>query len=143
MALGPVELLLLKFPGNKFKGEIIPALEELVDSNTIRIIDLLFAKRDDKGNLQVLELGDLDKDAYAALDPLVSDITGVLTKEDMQKLTSGLENNSSVALMLFENTWATHFQDAVLKANGRVLFNERIPRAVIEEAMREQERAAA
>ncbi len=143
MALGPVELLLLKFPGNKFKGEIIPALEELVDNGTIRVIDLLFAKRDDEGNLEVLELNDLDKDTYAAFDPLVSDITGVFTKEDMQKLSGSLENNSSAALMLFENTWATRFRDAVLNANGHVLLSERIPKAVIEEAMREPERTPA
>lgn len=142
MALGPVELLLLKFPGNKFKGEIVPALEELVDNGTIRIVDLLFAKRDNEGNLKVLELNDLDKDTYAAFDPLVSDITGLITKEDMQKLTNGLENNSSAALMLFENTWAIRFRDAVLNADGRVLFNERIPRVVIEEAMRQQQAAA-
>ncbi len=143
MALGPVELLLLKFPGNKFKGEIVPALEELVDNGTIRIVDLLFAKRDNEGNLKVLELNDLDKDTYAVFDPLVSDISGLITKEDMQKLANGLENNSSAALMLFENTWATRFQDAVLNADGRVLFNERIPRAVIEEAMRGQQQLAA
>ncbi len=143
MALGPVELLLVKFPGNKFKGEIVPALEELVDNSTIRIIDLLFAKRDNEGNLKVLELNDLDKDTYAVFDPLVSDISGLITKEDMQKLANGLENNSSAALMLFENTWATRFRDAVLNANGRVLFNERIPRAVLEEAMREQQQLAA
>ncbi len=143
MALGPVELLLVKFPGNQFKGEIVPALEELVDNNTIRIIDLLFAKRDNQGNLKVLELNDLDKDTYAAFDPIVSDLAGLLTKEDMEKLANGLENNSSAALMLFENTWATRFRDAVLNAHGQVLFNERIPRAVVEEAMREPERAAA
>lgn len=141
MALGPVELL-LKFPGNEFKGEIIGALEKLVNSDTIRIVDLLFAKRDGNGNVKVLELYDLDKDACAAFDPLVSDITAVLTKEDVQKLTSGLESNSSAALMVLEDTWAIRFRDAVLNANGRVLFSERIPRAVIEEAMREPERAA-
>lgn len=138
----PVELLVLKFSGNEFADEIISALADLVDSNTIRIIDLLFAETDDEGDVQVLELDDLDKDACDAFNRLVSDITGAITKEDVQKLTRDLESNSSAALILFEDTWAIHFRDVVLNYNGRILFHEPIPPVVLEAALREPGQAA-
>ena len=71
MSLGPVELLVLKFPGNRFTGEIMPALRELVDSNTIGIIDILLAVTDDEGNVSAVEVSE-DEDAYRVLQPIVN-----------------------------------------------------------------------
>lgn len=133
MSLGPVELLVIKFPGNQFTGEIVPALKELVDSGTIRIIDLIFARKDKDGNVLVVELNELDDDAYAAYNGVVGDLSGTLTAEDVNQLAATLERNSSAGMMLFENTWATRFQNAVLKANGKLVLNERIPHAVVQQ----------
>jgi hypothetical protein len=134
MALGPVELLVIKFPGNEFRGEIAPALRELVENGTIRIIDLLFIKKDAEGKVTANELTDLAPDLYAVFDPLVSDIEGLLADDDVQALAGALENNSSAGVLLFENVWATRFRDAVLNANGQLVLSERIPRSVIEAA---------
>jgi uncharacterized membrane protein len=133
MALGPIELLVVKFPGNQFSGEIIPALGELVENGTVRIVDLLFAVKNKQGDVKVLEFGDLDPDIFGQWDPLVSDVTPMLNEDDARELTASLENNSSAALLLFENTWATRFVDAVSNARGEVVVNERIPRAVVQE----------
>lgn len=133
MSLGPVELLVIKFPGNQFTGEIVPALKELVDSGTIRIIDLIFARKDKDGNVLVVELNELDDDAYAAYNGVVGDLSGTLTEDDVNQLAATLERNSSAGMMLFENTWATRFQNAVLKANGKLVLNERIPHAVVQQ----------
>jgi uncharacterized membrane protein len=143
MALGPVELLVVKFPGNQFKGEIAPALRELVETGLIRIIDLLFLTKDSAGNVASTELTDLASNEYAVFDPLVSDIEGLLSDDDVQQLGATLENSSSAALLLFENVWATRFRDAVANARGEVVLNERIPRSVVEEvaAARAQARA--
>ena len=132
MALGPVELLVIKFPGNEFRGEIAPALRELVENGTIRIIDLLFIKKDADGKVTANELMDLAPDVYAIFDPLVSDIEGLLADDDVQALSGALENNSSAGVLLFENVWATRFRDAVVNANGQLILSERIPRSVIE-----------
>ena len=80
MSFGPIELLVLKFPGNQFKGEIVPALKELVDNETIRIIDIVFVTKDAEGNLKAVEVSDLDGEDYAIFDPLVSDVLGLLSK---------------------------------------------------------------
>jgi uncharacterized membrane protein len=138
MALGPIELLVVKFPGNRFSGEIAPALEDLVDKGLIRIIDLIFVIKDEYGNVRALEMTELDEDVYAALDPFVDDVAGVLTEEDVRHLSAALEPNSSAGIMLFENTWAARFAEAVRNANGELVLNERIPRAVIDQLMAAQ-----
>jgi uncharacterized membrane protein len=135
MSIGPVEVLVIKFPGNTFSGEIAPALAELVEAGLIRIFDILFASKGEDGVLTVKEIAELDDEVYAAFDPLVGEVSGLLTPDDIRQLTSTMENNSSAGLMLFENAWATRFRDAVVKANGEVLLNERVPRAVIDELL--------
>jgi uncharacterized membrane protein len=132
MSIGPVELLVVKFPGNQFTGEVGPALKELVDSGLIRIVDLLFAITDEQGNIAVVELSDLEGAAKGEFDPIVSDQTDLLTHDDARSLASGLGPNSSGAVLLFENTWATKFRDAVLGAGGELVLNERIPKAVVD-----------
>jgi hypothetical protein len=139
MSLGPVEMLLVRFPGNQFTGEIVPALKELIDTNTIRILDLLFIKKDADGSLTILEVDEVDEDeVYDAFDPLVPEVNGFLAENDAITLTQSLEPNSAAALMLFENVWATRFRDAIVNANGQVILSERIPHRVIEALATEQ-----
>jgi len=133
ISVGPVDLLALSFPGNHFKGEIIPAIQELVDAGTIRVIDLLFAIRQGDEEARVLEMQEVPSDVFARFDPIVAEVTGLLTPDDVHQLSAGMEPDSSVALLLFENTWATRFVEATSKAGGEVVVNERIPRAVIQE----------
>ena len=133
MTLGPVELLVVKFPGNQFKGEIAPALTALVENGTIRVIDILFANKDADGTVEMVEVNDLDDADVRRFDPVVTDVTDLLNAEDVDALTRALEPNSSAAVLLFENTWATRFRDALVNANAELVLNERIPRAVIDE----------
>ena len=135
MSLGPLELLVVKFPGNRFTGEIAPALTELVEGGLIRVIDILFVYKDEASEMTVLEINDLDDDDYRQFDPVVADLTGMLTVEDAQRLSASFEPNSSAAIMLFENTWATKFRDTLVRANGELVLNERIPRTVVDELM--------
>jgi Family of unknown function (DUF6325) len=132
MSLGPIELLMLRFPGNRFRGEIAPALADLVDSGTVRVIDLLFAIKDADGVIDVLELTDMEGD-LSVFAPAASDLADTLTEDDARVLSQSLPNNSSAAILLFENTWAKTFVDAVSRANGEVLLNERIPRAAVDQ----------
>jgi hypothetical protein len=135
MSYGPIELLVVKFPGNQFKGEIAPALRDLVETGTIQVIDIVFVNKDENGKVEAVEINDLDDDDLATFDPIVSDVTGLLSPEDIQQLSQGLDNNSSGALMLFENTWARTFVDSLRNANAELIFNERIPRKVIDEVL--------
>jgi uncharacterized membrane protein len=135
MSLGPVEYIVIEFPGNQFKGEIIPALREVVDKGVIRIIDLVFMRKDEQGNVSVMELKDLEKDAADAFAPLARETSTLFADEDVKKVSEIMEKNSSVALLLFEHVWATRFRDAVLDANGRVIAGERIPKEAVDAAL--------
>lgn len=141
MPLGPVELLMVSFPGNQFKGEIAPALRDLEDSGTIRVIDLLFIEKGPDGAVGFVELDSLDEATYAALKPLVSEVSGLISEEDAMAVAADLPPNSSVVALLFENTWAKRFVDAIDRAHGHLELIERIPRAVVEEALRAREAA--
>ena len=130
MSLGPVEYMVIEFPGYQFKGEIVPALREVVDKGGIRIIDLVFMRKDAQGNVSVMELADLQKYAADAFAPLAREASTLFAEEDIGKVSEVMEMNSSVALLLFEHVWATRFRNAVLNANGRLSAGERIPREV-------------
>lgn len=132
MSVGPIELIAIKFPGNKFTGEIVPALAELIEQNTIRVIDIIFVRKGEDGVVDVIEISELDDHTYATYEAVIADVGGMLGEEDAQQFSGLLEANSSAAVMVFENVWATRFVEAVRNANGEVIFNERIPRAVIE-----------
>jgi|SRR5829696_1360348 len=132
MSVGPIELIAIKFPGNKFSGEIVPALAELIEQNTIRVIDIIFVRKDEDGVVDVIEISELDDDTYATYETVIADVGGMLGEEDAEQFSGLLEANSSAAVMVFENVWATRFVEAVRNANGELIFNERIPRAVIE-----------
>ncbi|HEX5940044.1 MAG TPA: DUF6325 family protein [Dehalococcoidia bacterium] len=135
MGLGPVEVLAIKFPGNQFKGEIIPAIGRLVEQNIIRVIDIVLIHKNKGDDVRIIELNDLDDDDYQTFDPIVSEITGMLSQGDIHELSKLLDDNSSAGFMAFEHTWARGFRDAVLGAKGELIFSERIPAAAVEEAL--------
>jgi uncharacterized membrane protein len=143
MSVGPVELVVVAFPGNQFKGEIIPAIQELVDAGTIRIIDVLFAIRQGDDSVRVLELAEIPNDLFQRFDPVVAEVTGLLTPNDAEKLSAGLPPDSSVLLLLFEHTWARKVADALEGAGGRLVLTERIPRQVVQDLIAEREQLIA
>jgi hypothetical protein len=135
VGLGPVEVLVVRFPGNQFTGEIAPALAALVEQGTIRVIDLLFVTKDDAGDVEGFELTDVADEPAAAFAGLVHESTGLLSEEDVVDLGEDLEPNSSAAILVFEHTWATRFRDAVLDAGGELVTNVRIPKETVDEVL--------
>jgi hypothetical protein len=135
VTIGPVEYLLIEFPGNKFTGEIVPALERLIESRTVRIIDLVFIRKDADGTTTTLEFDQLDEfSAFAALE---GEAGGLVGKEDIAYAGAGLQPNSSAALLVWEDTWATELAQAIRNANGVVIEGARIPHDLVEQAFSE------
>jgi len=135
MTYGPIDFVALEFKGNQFKGEIIPALVDLIAKKTIRVIDLVIVLKDEKGHVEIAELQQLSPDIIAVFDPLEREVNEIIKEADAQLVGRNMENNSTAAVMLFENLWAVHFKEAVLNANGRLLMQERIPHEVVLEAL--------
>lgn len=135
MGIGPVEYLIVAFPGNQFKGEIVPALKEQVEAGTIRIIDLAFVLKDADGAVVTAEMADLDSDVYKAFDSLSPEQMGLLNEEDLAAAGEELDPNSSAALLVWEDVWATKVRDAIRNAGGELLDLERVPGEVVEAAV--------
>ena len=137
MSHGPIDFIVLSFDGNKFKGEILDSLIELVESKTIRIVELLIVIKDEQGDLTAVELEQHDPEISDFFAPLEFETNGMITAEDVEMIGSNLENNSTAAMMLFENVWAVKFKEAVLNADGQLLAQGRIPPEDIENALAE------
>jgi uncharacterized membrane protein len=135
MAIGPVEYMVVAFPGNQFKGEILPALQELVDSGTIRVLDLAIAVKDAAGNVAGLEVEHTGSKVFEALEGLAADRGGLVTADDLQRVGEALEPNSSAALLVWEDLWASRFADAARNAGGVLVDIQRVPREVVEAAI--------
>ena len=133
--MGPVEYMMVEFPGNQFKGELAPALAELIDSDTIRILDLVFIKKDAEGEVAWFDFDELDAVQSLELDQIDADVVDLLNEEDIAIEAELLDTNSSAAMVVFENVWAARLRDAVANANGRIVDNARIPAAIVEDAM--------
>jgi hypothetical protein len=140
--IGPVEYMIVAFPGNKFRGEIAPALADLVESETIRIIDLTFVGKNADGETISLELNDIDPEIRDAFESAGREISGLFSEEDLQLAAESLPPNSSAALLLWENLWATELAQAIRNAEGEILQLQRIPHDVVVEA-RELAKASA
>jgi uncharacterized membrane protein len=135
VTIGPVEYILIGFPGNKFSGEIAPALARLIENNTVRIIDLVFISKDEDGNMAIFEFDQLEELApFANLD---GEAGGLVGDPDIEYAAEALEPNSSAVLILWEDVWATELAEAVRNANGVVIEGARIPYEVVEEAFNE------
>ncbi|HET9755788.1 MAG TPA: DUF6325 family protein [Candidatus Limnocylindrales bacterium] len=135
MSIGPVEYGVVAFPGNKFKGEIAPALKELVESKTIRIIDLAFVLKDSDGEVTGVELEDAGSEVFRAFETITHSRDGLISDNDMKEIGAALDQNSSALVMVWEDLWATKFSDAVRNAGGVVVDLQRVPRDLVEAAI--------
>jgi len=132
---GPVDVVIIGFPGNKFTGKIAPAIAELVENNTIRILDLLFVTTDDAGTVSALRIQDLASDMQPGLVELDTFMPGALDEHDAQELAEDLPANSSALLVAFENVWASKFVAAIQDAEAIVIDQIRIPADAVAELL--------
>lgn len=131
---GPMELIVLGFEGNKFTGDITPALVDLITRGIIRIIDLAIVVKNADGSAVILEMQELTPELQGLLHDLDGAETGLLSEADLNELAEDLTPETTVAALLCEHIWATEFASAVRAAGGGLLMSERIPGAVIDAA---------
>jgi uncharacterized membrane protein len=132
--IGPVDYAIIAFPGNQFRGEIAPALADLVDAGTIRIIDAAFVGKDEDGTVLAFELTELAPDVQEALDSLGIEVEGLFNDEDIMAAGEELEPNSSACLLIWENVWARNVAQAMRDAGGVLLDFDRLPHDVVQAA---------
>jgi hypothetical protein len=132
---GPVDYLIVEFPGSKFNGEIAPALIDLVDRGIVRVLDLIMIVKEKDGSFDAIELSDLDDSVAGELLRLETEVAELLSEEDVVSLAAAIEPGSTAALLVYENKWAAPFAAAVRHSGGQLVANGRIPIQAIAAAL--------
>jgi len=132
MSVGPVDVYIFGFPGNKFTGRIAPAILEQVENGTIRVLDLEFVMKDADGVVTTLQVQDLDAETGAEFVGLEITRPGALGPEDAEEISEDLLPNSSALLIAVENLWAAQLVDALQAADAVVIDYVRIPVDVVQ-----------
>jgi hypothetical protein len=137
--LGPVDYIVVEFPGSKFNGEIAPALNDLVDRNIIRVLDVVVMQKDDNGKLEVAELSDLDESEAGSLRAYETELAMLLSEDDVLAVAEAIEPGTTAAVLVWENKWAVPFATAVRHSGGQLVASGRIPIQAIAAAIEADE----
>jgi hypothetical protein len=135
LVLGPVDFLVIEFPGSHFTGEGLPLLVDLVDRGIIRVLDLVFVKKRDDGSIVSLDVGQLDGGGAQGLSVFRGATSGLLAQDDLDKAADVLEAGSSAALLVYENTWAAPLATALMRSGAQLVASARIPAPALLEAL--------
>ncbi|MBD3580617.1 MULTISPECIES: DUF6325 family protein [Streptomyces] len=133
--MGPIDYLVVEFPGSHLTGEGMPLLADLVDRGIIRILDLTFLTKEEDGSVRGLALADVTGDGSLDLTLFEGVSSGLLGKEDLDEAGGLLKPGDSAAVLLYENLWAAPLAAALRRADARMIASGRIPVQDIVEAL--------
>ena len=125
--MGPIDYLVVEFPGSRMTGEGLPLLVDLVDRGIIRILDLVFVKKELDGSVRGMAIADFDKDGQLDLAVFEGASSGLLAQDDLDEAGGVLEPGSSAGLLVYENRWAAPFASALRRGGAQVVASGRIP----------------
>ena len=137
--LGPVDFIIVEFPAGErnFTGEAADELIALVEAGSIRVIDLLILVKDQDGNIEAMELSDLDD--LGPFQALEAELAEFLAEDDVAHLAAAMDPGSVAGVLVYENLWAAPFASAVRRAGGQLIANGRIPAQAIIAALEADE----
>jgi hypothetical protein len=126
-SLGPVDYIVVEFPAGKsnFTGEMAKELLALVDSGTIRVIDVLILTKNEDGTVDAMELSDIEE--LGELQAVEAQLAELLAADDVENLAAAMEPGSTAGVLIWENLWAAPFGSAVRRSGGQLIANGRIP----------------
>jgi Family of unknown function (DUF6325) len=133
--LGPIDYVVVEFPGSRMTGEGLPLLVDLVDRGIIRILDLLFIKKELDGSVKGMAIADLDKDGTLDLAVFEGASSGMLGQDDVDEAGGVLEPGSSAGILIYENRWAAPFAAALRRGGGQLVASGRIPHEAVVAAL--------
>lgn len=126
-AMGPIDYVVVEFPGNRMTGEAMPLLVDLVDRGVIRILDLAFVRKDLDGTVSGLTITDLDADGAEHFAVFEGASSGLLDDEDLAEAGGILEPGNAAGVVVYENTWAAPFAAALRRSGAQMVASGRIP----------------
>jgi hypothetical protein len=125
--MGPIDYVVVEFPGSRMTGEGFPLLVDLVDRGLIRILDLMFIRKEDDGSVAGLQIADLTGDGDLDLAVFEGASSGLLGQDDIEEAASALEPGSSAGILVYENLWAAPFAAALRRGGAQLVASGRIP----------------
>ncbi len=125
--LRPIDYLIIEFPGNRLTGEGLPILVDLVDRGIVRILDLVFVRKEEDGATAMLAVSDLDGDGTFDLTVFEGAASGVLGQSDVEEAGAILRAGSSAAILIYANLWAGPMTSALRRAGAQLVASGRIP----------------
>ena len=129
----PLEYALIEFKDPKFSGKIVPELLDLAQRGIVRIVDIVFLQKEDDGNLNTIELNDLEPEMYEMFVPFGEHVSSLFTTDDLLIAASKLPNNSAAVLFLWENLWVASLRQAIVDAGGELVERAQIAPEVVEQ----------
>ena len=124
---GPIDYLVVEFPGSKMNGEAFPILVDLADRGIIRILDFAFISKGTDGSVVGMSIADFDGDGVLDLAVFEGVSSGLLDSSDLDEAGSVLEPGSSAGVLVYENVWAAPFATAIRRSGGQLVASGRIP----------------
>ncbi|MEV6020625.1 MULTISPECIES: DUF6325 family protein [unclassified Streptomyces] len=125
--MGPIDYIVVEFPGNRMTGEGLPILVDLVDRGVIRILDLLFVRKDEDGSVVGMEIADFDGDGTLDLSVFEGVSSGLLGEDDIAEAGKALEPGNAAGILVYENVWAAPFATALRRGGAQMVASGRIP----------------
>ncbi|MGW4568009.1 DUF6325 family protein [Streptomyces sp. NPDC004561] len=138
--MGPVDYLVVEFPGHRMTGEGLPLLVDLVDRGIIRVLDLVFVRKDSDGTVIAVDLGDLEGDVD--LTVFAGAASGLLDQSDLDEAGTALEPGNSAAILVYENLWAAPLAVALRRGGAQLVAAGRIPVQALIASLEEAESRA-
>lgn len=125
--MGPIDYLVVEFPGSRMTGEGFPILVDLVDRGLIRILDLTFIRKEADGSVTAMEIADLTGDGKLDLAVFEGASSGLLGQDDLNEAAAALEPGNSAGVLVYENLWAAPFAAALHRGGAELVASGRIP----------------
>ena len=125
--LGPVDYIVVEFPAgaSNFTGEMAKELLALIESGTIRVIDILILTKNEDGTVEPIEFSDVGE--LGELQALEAQLAELLAADDVAHLAAAMEPGSTAGVLIWENLWAAPFAAAARRSGGQLIANGRIP----------------
>ena len=124
---GPIDYIVVEFPGSRMTGEGFPLLVELHETGIIRVLDLTFVSRGLDGSVTAVEISDIDGDGQLDLAVFEGASSGLIGPDDIDEAASVIEPGSSAAILVYENSWAAPFATALRRGGAQLVASGRIP----------------
>lgn len=133
MTIGPLEFVVIGYKGDRFTSEIVPELTSIQEKGLIRVVDLIFARKDTDGTVKALEVHDLNDEELAVFNPIKEDLMRLLTPQDIALLTEAIPPGTSAAIVLLEHAWIVRLTEGLNRADAVLLAGGMVPQAAMEQ----------